>query len=377
MKIFFFITKSEAGGAQTHVAQLTQFFVSHGDEIAIMSAPGGWLEKQASQLGARFFPNPSLSNSPHPLRLLKAAAVFSHAVKRFQPDLVACHSTMAGLIGRLSLRGEIPTVFTAHGWGFTQGAPWPRRLVLPVLERLAGRYSQKIICVSRNDLELAHKFHIVPEDKLALIYNGVKPSDDARIASPLGDGLPPRNDENVQIYSIGRLAPPKNPFLLVEAFSRLPRRLQDKAYITIVGDGPDRARLESIVQNLHIAEHVQLTGALPRQDVLERLRSRADIFVLISHWEGFPYSILEAMAAGVPSIASRVGGIPEALEQGGGMLIDEDSLQQLVDTLALLITHDALRARMGIAARQRLRSRFSAKKMCEQTFAEYQRALLQ
>lgn len=374
MRIFLFITKSEQGGAQTHVAQLTRWFVKHGETVAVMSAPGGWLEREVQRLGAQFFPNPGLSNTTNPVRLFRSARTFLNAIDTFKPDLVACHSTMAGLIGRLSLQGRIPTIFTAHGWGFTQGASRLRRWILPILERLAGKYSKMLICVSQNDLELARTYHIVPDDKLALVYNGVELSDDRKIASSVGGGLPSRNDERVRIYFVGRLAPPKNPFLLVEAFSRLPRELQNKVHITIIGDGPDRERLESLIDTLHLADRVELTGTLPRKEVLERLHSQVDIFVLLSHWEGFPYSILEAMVAGVPIIASRVGGICEALEHGSGILIDNDSVEQLTEALTLLITDGALRARMGIAARQTVVSRFCVEKMCEQTFAIYHNA---
>lgn len=393
MRVFFFITKSEQGGAQTHVAQMARWLVEHGHEVAVMSQPGGgtpseascpskpwrsgmakegWLQEETLRLGGTFIPNDSIVNTICLCRLWKGARDFEKAVFAFNPDLVACHSTMAGLMGRLSLRGRIPTTFTAHGWGFTQGAPRLRQWILPIFERLAGRYAKKIICVSRNDLELARSRRIVPNDKLALVYNGVETFDNAEIASAV-----PRNDEKVHIYFVGRLAAPKNPFLLVKAFSRLPRELQEKTHITIIGDGPDRTRLEALIENLHLTAHVELTGALPRKDVLERLCSQADIFVLISHWEGFPYCVLEAMAASVPIIASHIGGIPEALEHGSGILIDGDSLEQLVQALTLLITDNALREKMGGMAKQTVESKFSVEDMCEKTFAQYKQALLQ
>lgn len=375
MRIFFFITKSEQGGAQTHVAQLTRWLVEHGHEVAVMSPSGGWLELQTHQVGGRFLPNEHLGNTANLHRLRNASRCFLEAVDAFKPDVVACHSTIAGLIGRLSLRARIPTIFTAHGWGFTQGAPLMRRILLPIFERLAGMYAKKIICVSRNDLELAHKLHRTSDEKLALVYNGVETHEGAEIASAVER---PRNDTGVRkinILFVGRLAPPKNPFLLVEAFSRLPHELQERAHITIIGDGSDRTRLEALIESLHLTTRIELTGTLPREQVLERLRSQADIFVLLSRWEGFPYSILEAMAAGVPVIASRVGGIPEALEHGGGILVDD--LAQLTDALSRLIRDVHIRTSMGLQARHSVESHFSVESMCEKTFAQYEEALLQ
>jgi glycosyltransferase involved in cell wall biosynthesis len=381
MRILFFITKSEQGGAQTHVAQMTRWLISHGHEVSVMSAPGGdtpsealakegWLEKEIRRLGGQFFSNDELGNSASPLRLWRASHRFLEVVDQYKPDLVTCHSTMAGLIGRLSLHGRIPTIFTAHGWGFTQGAPRLRRWILPLFERLAGRFSSRIICVSQNDLTLARVHRIAENDKLVQIYNGIEPSRSLDSAIGLArDDKDKTEMSRIQIYFVGRLASPKDPFLLIEAFTRLPRELRDKTRITIIGDGPDRRRLEERILSQNLTDSIRLLGALPREHVLERLRSQADIFVLLSHWEGFPYSILEAMAAGVPVIASRVGGIPEALEHGGGIVVD--NLEQLKGALTRLIQDQHTRLSMGAQARRTVETFFSIESMCEKTFSVY------
>ncbi|MBI4435269.1 glycosyltransferase family 4 protein [Candidatus Uhrbacteria bacterium] len=378
MRVLMFITKSEQGGAQTHVAQLTRWLVEHGNEVAVMSPSGGWLAQEVERLGGRFVPNEDLGNTASPLRLWKSCRTFLRAVASFEPDIVACHSTMAGLIGRLSLRGRIPTIFTAHGWGFTQGAPLPRRLLLPVLERLAGRFCRRIICVSRNDLELARSHHIAPDDKLVQIYNGIEATDSrslgsARMAgSARDDTREVRMAHTIRIFFVGRLALPKNPFLLVEAFARLDRELQEQARVTIIGDGPDRERLEELIKKLGLQARVELTGSIPREQVLARLGEEADLFVLLSRWEGFPYSILEAMAASVPVIASRVGGIHEMLEHGGGIIIHGDDLASLTSALTTLLHDPQTREHLGAAAKRAVEQHFSVEQMCERTGTLYE-----
>ncbi|PJE76918.1 hypothetical protein COV05_01835 [Candidatus Uhrbacteria bacterium CG10_big_fil_rev_8_21_14_0_10_48_16] len=367
MRIFFFITKSEQGGAQTHVAQLARFFISRNDDVMIMSAPGGWLEKEAQKMGASFAPNAFLGNSANPLRLVRATQRLSQALKSFRPDLVTCHSTVAGLIGRFFIRNRIPTIFTAHGWGFTQGAPWLRRRLLPFLERLAGRFSSQIICVSHNDLDLAQRQHIAPNNTLTLIHNGVELQ---------AESLKKPSDV-VHIFFVGRLAPPKIPSLLLTAFSQLDPELQHRTHITIIGNGPDTHQLALDIQSHNLSGFVELAGALPHDQVLERLKAEADLFVLLSNWEGFPYSILEAMSAGVPVIASRVGGIPEALAYGGGILIDNHDPDQITRALAQLIHDPSLRSSMGITAQQSVHDHFSLEQMCQQTLAVYHKTLLQ
>ena len=167
----------------------------------------------------------------------------------------------------------------------------------------------------------------------------------------------------------------KDPFLLVKAFTKLPREVRDKARITIIGDGPDRGRLEELIASRNLTDSIHLLGAIPREQVLEQLHTQADLFVLLSRWEGFPYSILEAMSTGIPSIASRVGGIPEAMKNGGGVLVDD--LDQLVSALCHLIQDEHARFSIGEQARRRAESHFSIESMCEKTFAVYSQALIQ
>ncbi|MBI5793658.1 glycosyltransferase family 4 protein [Candidatus Uhrbacteria bacterium] len=380
MKLFFFITKSEAGGAQTHVAQLTKFFVARGDEVAIMSAPDGWLEQEALRLGAHFFPNPHLSNSLNPWRFLQAAKTLTNAVHDFQPDLIACHSTVAGLLGRFVIRNRIPTVFTAHGWGFQPGAPRPRRVLLPILERLAARFCVKIICVSQNDLALARAHHIAPPEKLTQIYNGVEmpdllslrsldpPSTHSTSSGQAGSG----SLGMTRIIFIGRLAPPKNPYLLIRAVAALPQTLRDRVRVIVIGDGPEMTALQDFVRESQLGNQVDLPGALPREEVLRRLQTQADLFVLLSSWEGFPYSIIEAMACGVPVIASDVGGVREAITSQTGILLTHNDIQTLSQALEQLIQNPKQRKAMGEQAHLAAQKKFSVDQMYEATLAVYQ-----
>lgn len=365
MHILFLITKSEVGGAQTHVAQLAQFLIAQRHGVAIMSAPGGWLEKEAKKLGARFFPNPFLVNSANPLRLVKAGRCLIQAVRDFQPDILACHSTAAGLLGRFTIRNRIPTLFTAHGWGFTQGAPILRRVILPILERFAARFSSKIICVSQNDLRLAQRHHIAPKEKLVQIYNGVE------IPHPITKQLSNR----VCIFFIGRLAPPKDPIMLIKAVQHLPEPIRQRVNVTIIGDGPDQHNLASAIHDAGLDTIVELAGSLSRDKTIERLQCEADLFVLPTHWEGFPYSILEAMACGVPVIASNVGGIAEAVDATCGILVPPNDERALREALTSLITNPQQRRAMGEAGKEKASRIFSVQSMCQRTLVTYEEVL--
>jgi glycosyltransferase involved in cell wall biosynthesis len=374
--IFYFITKSEQGGAQTHVAQLARYFFKQGHQIAIMSAPGGWLEEETKRSGATFYPNPSLGNTANPFRLWNASRALLKAVNDFQPDLVACHSTISGLIGRFTLCNRIPTVFTAHGWSFTQGAKTYRRILSPCLERIAAHFCKKIICVSENDKQLALDYKVAPNEKIIMIHNGVEAL--AKIASPsqgeasaVADALVGRrNDERVHLLFIGRLAAPKNPFLLIQAFSQLPIKIRDRVHLTLIGDGPQKAVLKQIINQMNLNNQIALKGALPRQEVMETLKT-ADVFVLPTRYEGLPYAILEAMAHGVPVIASDVGGVKEAVGDDVGIVVPPNDSNALKKALECLIADPELRQQMGEAGRRKTQTIFSLNTMCEKIFDVY------
>lgn len=366
MKVFYFITKSEQGGAQTHVAQLTEYLLSHGHQVAVMSAPGGWLEDEVKRLGGQFLSNPFLDNTMNPLKLWRAGRQFLKAVRDVEPDIVACHSTIAGLVGRFALRGCIPTVFTAHGWGFTQGTSLLRRFFLIPLERIAGRFTARVICVSQNDADLAKRFAIAPEKKIVKINNGV-----ASLQSKNRD----HDKRTLEITFIGRLAPPKDPSLLVGAVKRLPAALQEKIHMSIIGDGPQRHDLQTLIKRLLLGNRVALLGALPRQSVLSFFDEHTDIFVLVSRFEGFPYTILEAMAAGIPVVATDVGGVKEAVGGDAGIIIPPNDGDALRQALTTLIQDPPLREKQGISGRLRVEHFFSADTMCTKTIELYRTVL--
>src|SRR6056297_253285 len=174
MKILYLITKSEIGGAQTYTYQLGSFLKAKNYKVGIMSYPGGWLEKKASQNNISFYLNKNFKNTYNPFVLYKAIKRIKKVVNEFKPDLIHCQSTIAGLATRLAVRNKVPTIFTAHGWAFTKGTPFFRKIIAIMIEKLASFYSSKIICVSEFDKKLALKYHIASKNKLVTIYNGVK-----------------------------------------------------------------------------------------------------------------------------------------------------------------------------------------------------------
>ncbi len=358
MKIFYLITKSETGGAQTHIYQLSKYFSEKKDEVAVMSSPGGWLEKEVKKLKIKFYPNEYLSNTLNPIKNFLAIKKIKEAISDFKPDLVSCHSTKAGFLGRLAIRNKIPTIFTAHGWGFTSGAPFWRKLLI-LCEKLVSQFCQRIICVSEFDKQLALKYKISQPEKAIVIHNGVEINE---IQNLNQFKIPP-----IKIIFLGRLAKPKDPLLLLKAFSEISPHLKRDVEVFIIGDGPQKKEIEKFLkqQKECFLEKVKLLGELPREEIFELLK-RSQIFVLTSHWEGFPRSILEAMTYGLAIIASDVGGVKEIIEDCG-ILIKRNDKKGLKESLFKLLKSPQLIQEMGEKARQKVKENFSLEKMLKKT----------
>ena len=189
-------------------------------------------------------------------------------------------------------------------------------------------------------------------DHLHVVGCGIEPD---AYAAPTADRAAATGGP-VRLLSIGRLAPVKAQALLVDLVAELGRRGCD-VVLDLVGEGPERGRLEARIAALDLGARVQLLGALGQDQIPERLRA-ADVFVLPSFAEGVPVVLMEAMASGVPVVASRIAGIPELVRDGEtGRLATPARLDELADAVEELVRDPALRARLGAAGRVAVRER--------------------
>lgn len=360
MKIVYLITKSEIGGAQVHLLSLIKYAREKTHEVHLIVGSDGWMKLEAQKLGAKTYINQYVANSFNPIRALKAILLLRKTINKINPDIVHAHSGAAGFLGRISLLGKFKTVFTAHGWSFTPGAPALRRIFAVVAEKLSSFFTDKIICVSKFDYNLAKKYAILKEEDLVQIYNAVEiPTNFIR-----------EDKEKLEILFIGRLAMPKNLPLFFRAFSDLPKDIQAKANIKIIGDGPLMEECKESAKGFGISSSVSFLGTTTRGELGTYLRS-ADIFVLPTLWEGFPMTILEAMSYGVPVIASSVGGIPEIVDESVGALVDKNNIKGFTDKLSFLILNKEEREKRGQNARKLIEEKFTLQEMLGKTFALY------
>ena len=361
MRVLYLVTKADMGGAQMHILDLLQGLRTAVDPVVGVGEEGYFTEA-VEKLG---IPSFVLSNLVHPIATARdclAIVETARLIRSVQADIVHTHTSKAGIVGRLAARlTGVPAVFTAHTWCFAEGTSWKWRAVGIPAERLAGLCSAAIINVSDANRRLAMDHGISDQKRMVTIRNGIP--DSPLRSRPGGSGIP-------HIVMVARFVEQKDQDLLLNAIADLDREVK----VSFVGDGPRLQALKGHAERLNIGNRVNFLGQ--RFDVTEIL-SRAHIFALTSKWEGFPLSILEAMRAGLPVVASNVGGVREAVLDGEtGFLIDCGDSAALRTRLESLIEDPSLRRRMGNAGRARYESTFTLEQMVRKTLAVYQMAAL-
>ena len=356
MKILYLITRAERGGAQVHLVDLLSSLPA-GYRAVVATGESGFLTEAAENLGIPVRLLPSLVQPISPWADLKALKALLALIRIEDPDLVHAHTSKAGLLGRLAaFLTRTPSIFTAHTWSFTDGVPWKQRSVAVPLERLAAAVSAKVISVSMANIDMALRRSVVRRNRLVCIWNGVP---DVSCRADL------RSSKQVRIVMVARFAPQKDHAILIQAM----RELRGDWCAVLAGDGPTRDSIEMAVHKWGLQDRVAFTGE--RSDVPELLAT-GDIFVLPSKWEGLPLSILEAMRAGLPVVATMTGGTPEAVTDGvTGYLTPPGSVTIFRERLQELVSSEALRRRMGLAARKRYEQDFRIETMVQKTIAVY------
>ena len=274
-------------------------------------------------------------------------------VRSFRPDVIHLHSTFAGLALRPILQlffERTPVVYCAHGWSFDRRVGRSQIRISRSAERLLARLCDRIVCVSRKDYERGSSAGI-PAGRMTVILNGI--ADQPPFVKPaLRDMWP---DTGLKILFVGRLDAQKGIDVLITAM----RHLGDRGFAVVIG-----APVAGQAELTNTPANVRVLGWLPR-DQINQLYAAADVLVMPSRWEGLPLVALEAMRAGLPVIATRVGGIPEAVVDGiTGWLIDVDAPLQLA---AVLETLDAATlSRMSANARRCFLELFRVERVAEE-----------
>jgi glycosyltransferase involved in cell wall biosynthesis/nucleoside-diphosphate-sugar epimerase len=360
----YVITRSELGGAQGHVHDLIKSL--HNDyQLHLIVGNLGWLADKCDELGVSVHHLPTLTRSINFIKDVTAVKELVQTIEKIKPDLIHAHSSKAGIIARLAGKiCNVPVVFTAHGWGFDPNAPKLRRNIALAAEKMLAKFANKIICVSESDRQLAINLGVVKADRVVTIHNGI----DAGVELPVSN----TTATSTQLIMVARFnKQQKDQTTLMKAIKQVDRDIN----VLFVGTGPDFEEAKNTAKELDILSKASFLG--DRLDV-PQLLAQSQIFVLSTHYEGLPISILEAMRAGLPIIATNVNGIPEQVVDGKtGLLVERQDVDGLAAAITTLVDNPTLCQKMGSEGIDKLQREFTIDEMVASTKALYQSVMSQ
>lgn len=359
-RILYIVTRAEHGGAQTHVFRLAASMRQNFD-VTVATGEEGYLTKACREEGIPVYVVPHLQREIRPFADLRAFWKIYLLVRSLKPDLIHTHTFKAGFLGRLvAWLLKVSSVHTLHSWLFgTPAMPRAWSALAGPCERLAASWCQGLIALSDSGAKLLREYRIHSDTKVVTIRNGI-PDCRQRVRG---------NVPVDKLIMVARFTKVKEHDTLLKAFAKIRRGPR----LLLVGDGPTRPCCEKLAAELGITDQVEFLGS--RDDVASLLAS-AQVFVLASKYEMCPVSILEAMRAGLPIVASDVGGASETIQDGeSGLLVPSGSVDRLAAALTLLVDHAGLRTRLGNAARMRFEQRYLFDQQVALTSAFYRDVL--
>lgn len=348
------------GGVARHVSDLGRGLSRAGHEVIVC----GPAPPMPPPEGCRHVLL-AMDRAVSPAADLRAVRGLRRLVDRLAPDLVHAHSSKAGAVARLARLGapRLPVVYSPHGFAFAGhfDRGWERE-VYRQLERSLSPLASRVICVCEAEADLARR--VTPRSRIRVIHNG--------IAGPVADA--PVDPAMRRLKSIGPvicaltgLRPGKGVETLLDALPDVVGP-HPSTQLAIWGDGPDLPHLRQRAHRLGIADRVHFLGPTTRPF---SAMAGADVFTLPSLAEAFPYVILEAMSVACPIVATDVGGVAEALTPGTGLLVAPGDSAALAVALSALLSDPGRARRLGAAAQQRVRARFTLPRMLTATMEVY------
>lgn len=322
---------------------------ARGHEVVAVAADGPLLA-QARAEGFRVEPAPFVRRVS-PLAQVRAFRALVALLRREQPDIVHGHMPISGFLARIAARvAGVPRVaYTCHGFLFNQPGPWPRRLASLLMEWTAGQVTDVFLTVSAEEAADARRLWI--NRRADAIGNGRDPAifhpdsaARARLRAELG--VPP---DRVVITAVSRLVRHKGYPELLAALPLVPG-----AELWVVGDRLQSDRGPDLEPDFAAAAATGRLRRLGYRTDIPAILAASDIFVLPSHFEGLPMSVIEAMLTGLPVVATDIRGPREQVPHGEtGLLVPPATVAPLAAALTQLVRDPAARARLGHAARQR------------------------
>lgn len=406
VNLLYVITKLELGGAQKQLLNLINYLDKRRYSLFLITARHGLLFKSVLSLSdVKVVRSRYLERSINPLKDFLALCQIYGFIKRNKIDIVHTHSSKAGILGRWAAKfaGVKIIIHTVHGWSFNCSQNYLWRRIICYLERLTVLVTNKLIVVSYHDWQKGLINHIGKKnrDKYKLIRYGIDYKEfafvdkDARCGRIDYQGKFRKkigvSSSDLLVGMVSCFKPQKSPqdfiklaFLVKESLSESgPKKntgilaennnISNRVKFILVGDGILRRKIERLIFELNLGESVILTGWSGN---VSQILSEMNILVLTSLWEGLPISVLEAMAASLPVVATNTGGIAEVIFDGEtGFLVFPGDVNRMAEKLGVLLKDRTLREEIGRGARDFLGCDFTLENMVKNTDDFYQKLI--
>ena len=355
------------GGVAQHVLELALGLRGHGWDVEVAAPPRCVILPELEAAGVRVT-RLELSRSPAPLDL-PAARTLRRLDRMRRYAIVHAHSSKAGAIVRSVLPGRRRFVYTPHCFAFaSEDFGMVARLAYRAVEQSLIPRTAGLVAVSEWEAEEGRRL-VGARSRVQVIPNGTRPcrpaAPDPELAAWRGNGP--------LAALVSKLRPQKDPLALVRAAGALARRGELHGRVAVVGDGELEGAVRAEIETRGLGEWVRW---FPFRRGVDSYLAAVDVLVAPSRWESLPIGVIEAMACGVPVLATAVGGVPELIEDGRtGRLVPPGNPEMLEKALAELLDDPEQRSRLGAAGRAAAGSRLSVDGMVEATAALYARLL--
>ena len=372
-KILYVITKSNFGGAQKYVYELAVEMKNQGYEVEVACGGKGELMDRLKLASINTREVQGLERDISILKEIKAIFSLTKIIHEVKPDIIHLNSAKAGLLGSIIARFlRVPRIiFTAHGWPFLEPRSKVWRSLAWLGSYLTSLSSHHIINVSKFDLQHSKMPGI--ESKSSVIHTAIAEfpllsREEARRLL-IGEEWTEQHRSNLWLVTVAELNHNKNHVTAIDAVAEFNSTHSNKIFYTIIGSGDLQNHLKDQVNFKGLNDYVQFLDYVENAN---QYLLAFDIFLLPSKKEGLPYALLEAGLAGLPCIASRVGGIPEVIsDRESGLLTDPNNHMTIVSALDSLIHYPDQRFLYSENLKQDIQTEFNFNKMVEKTKALY------
>jgi glycosyltransferase involved in cell wall biosynthesis len=340
-KILFLVTQSEMGGAQRYLFEIARGLDRTKYEILAAAGEGdGELFGKLKSIGVKSFQLKQMKRTPWPWQISQSVWEIRDLLKKEKPDVLFLCSTTAGVLGSLAAklaRNRTLVIYRIGGWAFLDPRAFWKNWLILIAEKLTAPLKDLVIVNSELGRSAALKYHIVPENKLVKIYNGIDAGsltflsrDEAQIKLGLE-----RFKNGKVIGTVANFYKTKGLEYFIEASRKIAETASHpNINFVIIGEGRLRPKLEGLIKKYRLKDKIMLTGRIP--NAYQYLKA-FDVFVLPSLKEGFPWIILEAQAAGLPIVATKVGALPEII--GEEFLVNPGDANALAEKINRALEH--------------------------------------